>query len=861
MEASSSSRPMPQATATLRILALTILGLDLAPPASAFAPARVSVIRAAAARAAAARGGGTPALGEVGGSGQPLFSPRHFMEGPPPDHRIANLLPGTDTSLCMRWEPTIAVDPNDPRVVAVAQFVTIVVSFDGGVTFPVNVSAPGVSPGGDPSLAFDSQGRLFITYLCSPGAGRDVCITGYSVNAGAGTITQLPGGWPVNLAVAAGIGGNNADKEWVAADSTAGSPFQDRIYCTWQRLDTNPWSTWASFSTDQGQTWSAGAQLSVGLGQAWPNHVAVAPNGDVFAAWHEQPGFLDPSGNDVPDGVSGLIALRRSDDGGSNWQPATFPYPAGQADMTYNVQHEANGLIPGNDSWLTGSLQPWILPDPLVAGRVFVVQNDDPDNDVDVGDAANVYIVASSDSGDTWAARRRVDSGAGGTFQILPTAAINPVNGTIGVAYFDNRALADADNDGIFELDILATISTDAGVTWSPEVDINDGTMDPSRATTCRFCGGDGITNLACTSPGCPGPGTRRIGEYMGVAYGECTLHFAWPDDSTCGGGDYDTFYDNDPQLGGDLTPPQVACPADAIVGCGDPTDPSATGTATATDACDLDPGVTFSDQTLPGNCPPGSVIQTIRRTWRSTDAAGNTTTCDQDIVVTDMSPPSLFVPAPLVLECNSPGGVPANDLAIVAWLAGASAADDCSVPTLENDAPALFPFGCPPDGTVTIVTFTATDGCGKVTELSSSVAVVDTTPPSLDCSVTTPVLWPPSHALVDIGLVVVTSDGCDVEAPVVSIEVTSDEHASDAPGSGGETHCPDAVIQPDGHVLLRAERSGAGDGRVYIVHVTSTDSCGNSSDCSAQVSVPSSQSKKAVVIDSGQIFDATDCD
>ena len=38
-------------------------------------------------------------------------------------------------------------------------------------------------------------------------------------------------------------------------------------------------------------------------GTAWPCHVAVGPGGRVYVAWHGQPGFLDPSGGDVPNGV------------------------------------------------------------------------------------------------------------------------------------------------------------------------------------------------------------------------------------------------------------------------------------------------------------------------------------------------------------------------------------------------------------------------------------------------------------------------------------------------------------------------------------------------------------------------------
>src|SRR5262245_961137 len=70
-------------------------------------------------------------------------------------------------------EPTIAVNPLNPNNVIVAQFnngaQTLKISLDGGNTFPI--SRNGVFPSGqtffqgDDSLAFDSQGRLFWSYL------------------------------------------------------------------------------------------------------------------------------------------------------------------------------------------------------------------------------------------------------------------------------------------------------------------------------------------------------------------------------------------------------------------------------------------------------------------------------------------------------------------------------------------------------------------------------------------------------------------------------------------------------------------------------------------------------------------------
>src|SRR5437867_2354329 len=84
---------------------------------------------------------------------------------------------GADVFLGMaNNEPTIAADPNNPLHVAVVAFLGIRVSTNGGVTFRgrVGIIAPpdfSAGGGGDSSLGYDSQGRLFWTFLLYRPAG------------------------------------------------------------------------------------------------------------------------------------------------------------------------------------------------------------------------------------------------------------------------------------------------------------------------------------------------------------------------------------------------------------------------------------------------------------------------------------------------------------------------------------------------------------------------------------------------------------------------------------------------------------------------------------------------------------------
>ncbi len=153
------------------------------------------------------------------------------------------------------------------------------------------------------------------------------------------------------------------------------------------------------------------------------------------------------------------------------------------------------------------------------------------------------------------------------------------------------------------------------------------------------------------------------------------------------------------------------------------------------------------------------------------------------------------------------------------------------------------------------VTTLVVTDYFAETDDAEVTITVQDTTPPEVSVSVSKDSLKPLNHEMVDVGFTLDISDICDPE-PDVSIEVTSDEPTATAPEAGGTKHAPDADITADGRVLLRAERSKSGDGRVYVITLTATDESGNSA--SSSVSVKANISKKREAVDSGQNYDAT---
>lgn len=116
---------------------------------------------------------------------------------------------------------------------------------------------------------------------------------------------------------------------------------------------------------------------------------------------------------------------------------------------------------------------------------------------------------------------------------------------------------------------------------------------------------------------------------------------------------------------------------------------------------------------------------------------------------------------------------------------------------------------------------------------------VANPAPVISNASVDKPELWPPNHKMIDVTVSYNVTDNC---GPLTNtLSVTSNEPVE---GSGDGNTSPDWEIVDAYHVRLRAERSGGGNGRIYTITITSTDSKGNSSSRAVTVRVPKSRGK-----------------
>ena len=324
-----------------------------------------------------------------------LVTPSFLLSSPLDATSVAPAITvNQDTATAPQNETAIAVDPGNPNriVTGMNDYVTTTwtcmlsgtpcsafgdgysgtyFSNDGGSTWccasnldgsTLGTLIPGVThlaggpydAAGDPSVAFDSRGNVYYAGL---GFDRSAPPNTVAVNKGtfdnSGNLTWGPPTFINQTTARSTIN----DKEWIAVDSHATSPFRDRVYVTWTRFIFNPVNgryvqspIAVAFSTDGGHTFSS-PQLIVGnvlYGQG--SRPVVGPDGSVYVFW---------------DGSTRLATLDsiwvvKSTDGGVTWSK---PVAVSQlvdlipvANTAFRVNsYPAAAVAPNGDLYVTWS--------------------------------------------------------------------------------------------------------------------------------------------------------------------------------------------------------------------------------------------------------------------------------------------------------------------------------------------------------------------------------------------------------------------------------------------------------------------------------------------------------------------------
>jgi hypothetical protein len=162
---------------------------------------------------------------------------------------------------------------------------------------------------------------------------------------------------------------------------------------------------------------------------------------------------------------------------------------------------------------------------------------------------------------------------------------------------------------------------------------------------------------------------------------------------------------------------PVITCPASVTVNadagiCGSTV---ALTSPIATDNCTV---------TITNNAPVLFPLGTTTVIWTATDAAGNTATCSNTVTVIDNQAPTITCPANITVNTD----------ANICFATGVNlgtpvTADNCTVASVTNNAPAVFPLG------TTTILWTVVDQAGNTSTCTQTVTVVDNQAPVVVCT------------------------------------------------------------------------------------------------------------------------------
>jgi hypothetical protein len=380
------------------------------------------------------------------------ITPAHVLTSPLDGTTIVapNVLVNQDTAAAPQNETAIAVDPNNPnRIVGGANdYVTrtwscfvgttpcsalgdaysgTYYSNNGGSTWCCNSNpnssyvattdpsqigtlVPGVEhlvggpydAGGDPSVAFDSQGNVFYA-----GLGFNRTSPPNTVTVSKGTFDgsgHLSWSAPTFINPTTSPSTLN-DKEWIAVDSHAGSPFQDRIYVTWTRFlfsaGTGAYVQSPIFfasSSDGGHTFTAPKSIVGNVLYGQGSRPVVGPDGTLYVFW---------------DGATRLATtdstwMVKSSDGGATWSKPVAVAPLIDSSPLHDTVFRVNSFpaaaaAPNGDLYAT-----WTT---VISG------------------ASTAVYSKSTDGGATWSAPTRVFTAGNRTAEGYPVT--NPDNTTL----------------------------------------------------------------------------------------------------------------------------------------------------------------------------------------------------------------------------------------------------------------------------------------------------------------------------------------------------------------------------------------------------------------------------------------------
>jgi hypothetical protein len=288
-----------------------------------------------------------------------------------------------------------------------------------------------------------------------------------------------------------------------------------------------------------------------------------------------------------------------------------------------------------------------------------------------------------------------------------------------------------------------------------------------------------------------------------------------------------------------DATPPTVLCPAAQNVNL-DPTGcqvalPDFSTDLTLSDNCETPANLTVQQMPAPGTIVMGANT-IVPVTFNVDDGNGNSASCQFNVALQDVTPPTITcpTPAPLTLDGDCAAVLP-DFTGQVATTDDCLMTADISLAQLPAEG-TILSF----DGDQRMVTITADDGNGNTTSCTFTVTAEDTEMPSIVC---------PADRNEPV------SANCDFELPDYTGEATVADNCSAPPlGPGGLTVTQSPAV---GTVIPEAQLN-----LPQTITLTATDGAGNVQTCTFEIT-PVDEALPSIVCPPTQtiLLDAANCD
>jgi hypothetical protein len=313
---------------------------------------------------------------------------------------------------------------------------------------------------GDPVVIFDLNGSAYFFHLSRPSRDQWIDRIVCQKSTDGGMTYENPGTF---------MGHNppkKQDKHWAVVDWTT-SKWRDNIYTAWTQFDAynsrrpeDKSNIMFSSSIDAGASWSAALRINDVSGDCLDSAnttegavPCVSPTGELYVAWSGPVG----------------IVFDRSTDAGITWLDNDISVAGQPGGWEYEIEDifRCNGL-PITCCDISSS--PY-------SGTIYINFSDVRNGE----DDADIFLVKSTDKGNTWTAPKRINDDMPGNKkqQFMSWLHVDPISGALNIIFYDRRNYDDT------RTDVYLARSTNGGETFT-NIKISE---EPFKADKAVFFG------------------------------------------------------------------------------------------------------------------------------------------------------------------------------------------------------------------------------------------------------------------------------------------------------------------------------------------------------------------------------------